>query len=85
MDPASFADVPKGPWVTVSGHTHGGQWRIPFWGPLVNASDAPLRWSHGHIIEGGRHLIVSAGLGTSGLPWRINCPPEIVEICMFRL
>lgn len=79
-DPASFASVPSGPIVTVSGHTHGGQIRLPLVGALVNASTAPLSWTHGHIIEGQRHLVVSAGLGTSGLPLRLNCPPEIVEL-----
>ena len=79
-DPASFAAVPHGLIATVSGHTHGGQIRLPFFGAIVNASSAPLRWTHGHIVEGDRHLIVSAGLGTSGLPLRLNCPPEIVEL-----
>lgn len=79
-DPASFEDVPAGVIATVSGHTHGGQIRLPLVGALVNASTAPLRWSHGHVVEEDRHLVVSAGLGTSGLPLRFNCPPEIVEL-----
>lgn len=79
-DPASFVSVPFGPLVTICGHTHGGQIRLPFVGPILNASAAPLAWTHGHIVDRGRHLIVSAGLGTSGLPWRWNCPPEIVEL-----
>ena len=79
-DPASFTTVPRGLIATVSGHTHGGQIRLPFFGAIVNASRAPLRWTHGHVIEDERHLVVSAGLGTSGLPLRINCPPEIVEL-----
>jgi predicted MPP superfamily phosphohydrolase len=79
-DPASFADIPEGPLVTVCGHTHGGQIRLPVLGTLVNASDAPMAWTHGHVTDGGRNLIVSAGLGTSILPLRISCPPEIVEI-----
>jgi predicted MPP superfamily phosphohydrolase len=79
-DPASFAAVPAGPIVTVSGHTHGGHIRLPGLGAIVNASRAPLRWTHGHIIEGKRHLVVSAGLGTSVLPLRLNCPPEIAEL-----
>jgi predicted MPP superfamily phosphohydrolase len=79
-DPAIFADVPPEPSVTVCGHTHGGQICLPFLGPVVNASSAPLAWTHGHIVNAGRHLVVSAGLGTSGLPWRWNCPPEIVEV-----
>jgi hypothetical protein len=79
-DPASFAAVPAGPIATVCGHTHGGQIRLPWIGALVNASDAPLSHTHGHIVEADRNLIVSAGLGTSGLPLRANCPPELVEL-----
>lgn len=79
-DPASFEDVPAGVIATVSGHTHGGQIRLPLVGAMVNASAAPLRWSLGHVVEKDRHLVVSAGLGTSGLPLRLNCPPEIVEL-----
>jgi predicted MPP superfamily phosphohydrolase len=79
-DPASFAEVPLGPLVTICGHTHGGQVHLPMFGALVNASVAPMAWTHGHIRDSGRHLIVSAGLGTSVLPFRLGCPPEIVEI-----
>ena len=82
-DPATFAAVPKGNSLTLSGHTHGGQFRFPFIGPLVNSSSAPLRWTLGHVVEDGRHLFVSSGLGTSVLPLRINCAPDIcfLTIC----
>ncbi|WP_282607743.1 metallophosphoesterase [Pelagibius sp. Alg239-R121] len=76
-DPATFADIPTGPNLTLCGHTHGGQVRLPFVGPLVNSSRAPLRWTSGHVVEDGRHLFVSRGLGTSGIPLRFNCPPEV--------
>jgi hypothetical protein len=79
-DPAWFATVPRGPHLTVSGHTHGGQIALPGVGAIVNSSAAPLRWSRGHIIEDGRHLYVSAGLGTSGIPLRIGVPPEYAVI-----
>jgi predicted MPP superfamily phosphohydrolase len=81
-DPVWFADVPPGPYLTLAGHTHGGQIRLPGLGIVINASRAPLRWSHGLVVEGGRHLIVTAGLGTSGLPLRIGVPPEyaIIEL-----
>lgn len=81
-DPASFASVPHGPIATICGHTHGGQIRLPFFGAVVNASDAPMAWTHGHIVQHGRHLVVSAGLGSSGLPFRLNCPPEIVSLTL---
>ena len=76
-DPALFTHAPAGDVVMICGHTHGGQIVLPVVGPVVNASRAPLRWSYGHINEGGRHLVVSAGFGTSGLPIRWNRPPEI--------
>ena len=75
-DPMWFADVPAGPFLTLSGHTHGGQVKLPGLGVLHNASVAPLRWSHGLVVEDGRTLYVSAGLGTSIIPLRIGVPPE---------
>ena len=79
-DPVWFRHVPSGPFLTLAGHTHGGQIRLPGLGIVKNASLAPLRWSHGLVVEGGRHLIVTAGLGTSGIPLRIGVPPEFVLI-----
>ena len=79
-DPFWFAHVPAGPHLTLAGHTHGGQLRFPIVGALRNASHAPLRWSYGHVEEGGRHLYVSGGLGTSGIPLRIGMPPEYAII-----
>jgi predicted MPP superfamily phosphohydrolase len=79
-DPAWFADLPEGPFLMLSGHTHGGQIRLPLFGVVHNASRAPLHWSHGLVVERGRHLIVSAGLGTSSIPLRIGVPPELVAV-----
>jgi predicted MPP superfamily phosphohydrolase len=79
-DPFWFKHVPAGPYLTLAGHTHGGQFRLPYIGAFVNSSRAPLRWSHGHVIEEGRQLYVTAGLGTSGLPLRIGVPPEFAII-----
>jgi uncharacterized protein len=77
-DPAVFFDVPEGA-LMVCGHMHGGQIRIPpFLPPLVPAGRAPRRWAGGHVRERGGDLIVSAGLGCSGLPIRFFAPPEIV-------
>lgn len=76
-DPATFANIPRGPFLTLCGHTHGGQVRLPVVGPIFNSSSAPLRWTDGYIIEDGRHLLVSRGLGTSIVPIRLNCPPEV--------
>jgi predicted MPP superfamily phosphohydrolase len=75
-DPVWFAHVPAGPHMMLAGHTHGGQVRLPGIGNVINASKAPLRWSHGLVIENGRRLFVTSGIGTSGVPLRIGVPPE---------
>jgi predicted MPP superfamily phosphohydrolase len=79
-DPAWFAMVRSPSHLTLAGHTHGGQVRLPGIGPLINASHAPLRWSHGLIVEEGRQMVVTSGLGTSGIPLRIGIPPEFVVL-----
>jgi predicted MPP superfamily phosphohydrolase len=79
-DPVWFKDVPPGPFLTLSGHTHGGQIKLPGLGIVRNASRAPLRWTHGLVVESGRHLVVTAGLGTSLIPLRIGVPPEFVIV-----
>jgi uncharacterized protein len=79
-DPSVFLDVPEGS-LMVSGHMHGGQVRLPgFPPPLVPHGRAPRRWARGHIKERGGDLVVSAGLGCSGMPIRLFCPPEIVML-----
>ncbi len=65
--------------LTVCGHTHGGQIRLLNYAPIV-PSRYGGRYAYGHIVEEGRHLVVSAGLGCSGLPIRFGAPPEIVII-----
>jgi predicted MPP superfamily phosphohydrolase len=79
-DPFWFAHVPPGPHLTLAGHTHGGQVVLPRLGALTNASRAPRRWTYGHVIEDGRQLYVTSGIGTSGIPLRIGMPPEFAVI-----
>ena len=61
-------------------NNNNGKLRVPFIGALRIASRAPLRWSYGHVVENGRHLYVTAGLGTSAIPLRIGAPPEVALI-----
>lgn len=79
-EPDIFPQVPPRIDLTLSGHTHGGQVRLPFIGPPLVPSRYGQRYAQGHITEGGRQLIVSAGLGCSMLPVRFGVPPEIVII-----
>ena len=78
-EPDIFPSVPGRVGLTLSGHTHGGQVRVGGWSPVV-PSDYGNRYAYGHVVEAGKSLIVSGGLGTSGLPVRLGVPPEIVVI-----
>ena len=75
-EPDLFIDMPDRVSLTLSGHTHGGQVRIGGYSPVVPSSYGN-RFAYGHIIEGGRHLVVSSGLGCSTVPLRFGVPPEI--------
>jgi predicted MPP superfamily phosphohydrolase len=79
-DPDVFPSVPARVALTLSGHTHGGQIAIPLLRRLAIPSRYGERYAHGHIVEEGRHLYVTSGLGTSGLPVRLFAPPEIVVL-----
>jgi predicted MPP superfamily phosphohydrolase len=63
--------------LVLAGHTHGGQLRVPFAGPVVTNCDLPRWRARGLTVEQGTWLHVSAGLGTSPyLPVRTACRPE---------
>ena len=79
-EPDIFPRVPSRVALTLSGHTHGGQIRLPLIWPAFVPSKYGARFAYGHIVEAGRHLIVSGGLGTSFIPARLGVPPEIVHI-----
>ena len=76
-EPDIFPRVPDRVSLTVSGHTHGGQVRILGRSPVVPSRFGD-RYAKGHVIEDGRHLYVSSGLGCSIAPIRFGVPPEIV-------
>ncbi|KUL94045.1 metallophosphoesterase [Bosea sp. WAO] len=78
-EPDIFARMPARVSLTLSGHTHGGQVRILGWSPIV-PSHYGNRYAYGHVVENGRNLIVSGGVGTSKLPVRLGVPPEIVLV-----
>jgi predicted MPP superfamily phosphohydrolase len=78
-EPDIFPRVPGRVALTLSGHTHGGQIRCFGYSPMV-PSRFGNRYAYGHVVEDGRHLIVSGGLGCSVLPVRIGVPPEVVMV-----
>lgn len=76
-EPDIFADVPERVSLTLSGHTHGGQVRLFGRSPAIRRIRGH-DYSYGHVIQDGRHLIVSGGFGVSRIPVRLGVPPEIV-------
>ena len=78
-EPDIFPEMPERVSLTLSGHTHGGQVRLFGYSPVV-PSRYGNRYAYGHVVEEGRHLVVSAGLGCSIAPIRFGSPPEIVVL-----
>ncbi len=70
--------------LVLSGHAHGGQFRLPFVGGLI-APDQGLfpRYDAGLFTDGSTNMIVSRGLGNSIIPIRFNNRPEIVLINLY--
>lgn len=65
--------------LVLSGHTHGGQVVIPFWGPPRLPVDNP-NYSSGLISTPKTPLFISRGIGWAILPVRFNCYPEIAVL-----
>lgn len=65
----------------LSGHSHGGQVRLPFYGPLILPY---LSWKYpmGLYNVSGMWLYTNRGLGTTNVPVRVNCAPEITELTL---
>jgi len=66
------------------GHTHGGQICLPRIGPVFTHCHTPRRYISGLWRYGDTVGFTSRGAGSSGLPVRFNCPPEIVMLTLNR-
>lgn len=77
-NPDVFPRLPQHVPLLIGGHTHGGQVSFPFVGSVIHPSDFGQRYARGHVVENGRHLFVTSGIGTSIIPVRFAVPPEIV-------
>jgi len=75
--PDPFPSLPRQVGLMLAGHTHCGQIRLPLIGAVSYMSEHGDRYACGRIDEGGRTLIVSAGLGTSVLPLRLGARPDL--------
>ena len=67
--------------LVLSGHAHGGQFRLPFVGGLVAPNQGLFpAYDAGFYTEECTTMIVSRGIGNSILPFRINNRPEVILI-----
>jgi len=67
--------------LVLSGHTHGGQVRLP----LLGAMELPElghKYVQGWFRLGSLQLYVNRGIGTVGVPFRLDCPPEITLLTL---
>ncbi len=69
--------------LVLSGHTHGGQIVLAQFGNLMIAPAAlASRYVWGKYKIADTQMYVNRGIGTVGLPIRLNCPPEITKITL---
>lgn len=69
--------------LVLSGHAHGGQFRIPFIGGVVAPNQGLFpKYTSGKFNNSKTTMIVSRGIGNSIIPFRINNRPELVVITL---
>jgi len=69
--------------LVLSGHTHGGQIRLPVIGAVVVPDQGFFpKYDAGLFKSGNTNMIISRGLGNSLIPIRINCRPELVIVTL---
>jgi predicted MPP superfamily phosphohydrolase len=70
------------PDIVLAGHTHGGQICLPGGVPIIWHDSLPKRMCKGVHRVGRTWLCVSRGLGFTGLPFRVWCPAEVIELVL---
>ena len=67
--------------LVLSGHAHGGQFRLPFVGGLVAPNQGLFpKYDAGLYTDENTNMIVSRGIGNSILPFRFNNRPEVILV-----
>jgi uncharacterized protein len=67
-----------------SGHTHGGQIRVPFFGPPIVPSRYKGKYAGGLMQGPAFPIVISRGVGTSLLPLRLGIPAEVVQVTLTK-
>lgn len=83
-DPADIYALDGRVSLHLAGHSHGGQVKIPGIGALITPYLAK-KYKEGLFNINNMWLYTTRGVGTTILPFRINCPPEITEITLKRM
>jgi len=78
--PDPFPGLSPDIFLMLAGHTHCGQIAPPLIGPLSTMSRYGRRYACGMVREAGRTLVVTAGLGTSGIPLRLGAVPDMWRV-----
>lgn len=69
--------------VILSGHAHGGQFRLPFIGGLYAPGQGIFpKYTSGAYQQGNSTMVVSRGLGNSKFPVRLGNRPEVVLVTL---
>lgn len=65
-----------------AGHTHGGQFRLPFYGAVITMSAYEKKYESGRYLVGDTTMYVNRGIGVEGrvIPLRFFCRPELTVI-----
>jgi hypothetical protein len=66
----------------LSGHTHGGQCRVPLIGYAPVSVKYGRNYNYGEYTRGESKLFVTRGVGTTGPRIRFACPPELAVLTL---
>ncbi len=67
--------------LVLAGHTHGGQIRLPFWGPVPQIpTRLGNRYDRGLFQFGATQMFITSGIGETGPRARLFVPPEIAML-----
>lgn len=80
-NPDSILKAPPEIALMFAGHTHGGQFKFPFYGAIAFVNDP--RFMEGLCEADGKRVFVTTGVGTSGPAFRFRVPPEIAVLKLF--
>lgn len=69
--------------LVLTGHAHGGQVRLPFFGGLIAPNQGLFpKYTDGKFEQNKTTMIVSRGIGNSIIPFRVNNRPELVTVTL---